>query len=168
LGKIVANLCLAAVQAVWTYLLATDGINAALADIAARDSVELTELSDRTVRMQNVPPDVADQNEPVLYPSLYVYCDRIDNRRREKFTRFSGPILLVVEVRVSGERFIGLEALLARYVEAATRVLEARHGTWTEELAYDGAYEVQFREIRLGGRNFLQAARIEVEVQAHA
>ncbi len=162
-----ANLCLAALEELRGFLLASDGINAALAEIAGRDQVELRILMEENVSIQNVPADLADQNVPVFYPALYLFCERMDNRLQEKFTRFSGAIFLVAEVRVSGERFTELGQQLTRYVEATTTVLGEHIGQWTEHLAYVGMFEVRFDEIRLGGRNFLQTARVEIALQGH-
>jgi hypothetical protein len=91
----------------------------------------------------------------------------MDNQQIEKFTKFSGPLVLIAEVRVSQENLGGLDQQLARYVEAVQAVLGSHLGKWTENTAYGGAHRVQFREAKLGGRNFLQTARVEVELQAH-
>jgi hypothetical protein len=149
------------------FLLASDGVNTALNDIGARDMVHLSSLGDERILLENVPAKLADENRPSVYPSVYLYCDRMDNALLEKFRRFSGPIFVVADVRVSGERFTGLESELGRYVEAVASVLGDHHGQWTENLAYSGAYQVEFEEIELGGRNFVQRALIEVELQAH-
>jgi hypothetical protein len=110
---------------------------------------------------------LADENVPVLYPAVYLYSERMDNRLIEKFRKFSGSIVVMAELRVSGERFADLEGQLARYVEAVGAVLGRNQGAWTENLAFDGAYEVRFEPIRLGGKNFIQSARVEIELQAH-
>lgn len=147
--------------------MASDGINAALAQISARDGVHLPALSDQTILAQNVASDLADENLAVIYPAVYLYCDRMDNQQLEKFRKFSGRLLLAAEVRVSREQITGLDQELARYMEAAADVLGAHHGQWTENVAYGGGYEVQFRETRLGGRNFIATAKVEIELQAH-
>ena len=162
-----ASLSLAALGKLREFLLASDGANSTLGEIGARDRVHLPGLMDRNVLIQNVPPKLADENAPTVYPALYLYCERMENVLRKKFTKFSGPIFLSVDVRVSDERMDGLDEQLARYVEAVRAVLGANQGQWTDNLAYSGAYSVRFREIELGGRNFIQTAQVEVEVQAH-
>ena len=87
-----ANLCLAALESLRTFLLASDGINAELAVIGGRDMSYLAPLMDETVLFQNVPAALADSNEPVVYPAVYLYSDRLDNRLLEKFSKFSGLI----------------------------------------------------------------------------
>ncbi len=162
-----ANLCLGALEQLRAFLLAGDGVNAALAAIGSRDSVHLAALSEQTVVIQNVPADLADENLAVVYPAIYLYGDRMDNQQIEKFARFSGPLFLVADIRVSQEQLAGLDQQLTRYAEAVQTVLSSHPGEWTDNVAYGGAHSVQFREIKLGGRNFLQTARVEVELQAH-
>jgi len=163
----VANLCLGALEQLRAFLLAGDGINAALAGIGSRDGVHLPALSEQTVGIQNIPSELADENLAVVYPAVYLYCDRMDNQQIEKFAKFSGPLFLIADIRVSRENLGGLDQQLARYVEAVQAVLGSHLGKWTENTAYGGAHRVEFREARLGGRNFLQTARVEVELQAH-
>ena len=162
-----ANLCLAALTHLRGLFLASDGLAYEAGLIAARDGVELAGLSDGGVVIQNVASDLADESIPVPYPAVYLYVDRMDNRLVEKFRKYSGSIVLMADLRVSGERFADLEGHLARYVEAIGVVLGRNQGSWTENLAFDGAYAVRFERLRLGGKNFVQSARVEIELQAH-
>ena len=162
-----ANLCLAALEYLRAAVLAPDGINPAIIAIAGRDNVELATFQEAQILPQNIPSDLADENEAVIYPNISIYSKTLDNVLLEKFAKYSGPMTLVMEVRVSAERYLPLERELARYVEAATEVLGARRGQWTENLAYNGGYKVEFNEVRLGGKNFIQSARIEVGLIAH-
>ena len=102
-----------------TFLLASDGINAELAVIGGRDMSYLTPLMDETVLFQNVPADLADSNEPVVYPAVYLYSDRLDNRLLEKFSKFSGLIFVVADVRVTEERIVGLEPAISSLCRGA-------------------------------------------------
>lgn len=162
-----ANLCLAALEYLRGAVLAPDGINPAISAIAARDNVALGALQESQVLVQNIPADLADENEAVVYPNISIYSKTLDNVLLEKFAKYSGPMTLAMEVRVSAERYLLLERELARYVEAATEVLGARRGQWTPNLAYNGGYKVEFKEVRLGGKNFIQSARIEAGLIAH-
>jgi hypothetical protein len=162
-----ANLCLAAVTHLRGLFLASDGLNYEAGLIAARDGVELAGFSDTSVLLQNVGSDLAEENVPVLYPAVYLYSERMENRLIEKFRKFSGTVVVVADLRVSGERFAELEGQLARYVEAVGTLLGRNQGSWTENLAFDGAFDARFEQIRLGGKNFVQSARVEVELQAH-
>jgi len=160
----VANLCTTGVEKLRSILLTT--ANSKLAEIAGRDRRHWKPLEDKTVRGENVPPDLADQNGSTVYPAVYVYSLKMDNALRQKFAGFAGPIRFVADVRCSGERFERLEAELASYVEAVTMALGENRGSWGENLAYSGGYTVKFEPVRTGGRNFIQTAKIEVEVEA--
>ena len=73
-----------------------------------------------------------EKNQPVRYPQLVVYCERIRNLQTEKFRRFSGVVDLAIEVRNSSDHVIGLEQSTLLYVEAVTDSLDGtpRDG-WT-------------------------------------
>ena len=120
----------------------------------------------RAVLLHNIPPDVADQNRGTAYPAVYLYVLRMENLPRRKFAGFSGPIKLVAEVRCTGERYDGLERELTACVEALTAALVASKGSWGEGLIYSGAYAVKFEPVKLGGRNFIQSAKIELDLEA--
>ena len=162
-----ANLCIAALTSLRDYLLDSDGINVALSEIAARDATYLPPITAETALLQHVPAKMADENEPSVYPAVYLYCGRMENQLIEKFRKFSGRIWVVADVRVSGERFLDLEAKLARYVEALVKVLEGHVGKWNDTVAYSGAHKVRFVGAEDGGRNFLQRAEVEIELLAH-
>ena len=162
-----ANLCIAALTSLRDYLLDSDGINVGLSEIAARDGIYLPPMTSETVLLEHVPPKMADENEPAVYPAIYLYCEGMENQLLEKFRKFSGRIWIVADVRVSGERFIGLEAKSARYVEALAKVLEEHVGKWTDNLAYSGVHKVRFAGAEHGGRNFLQRSEVEIELTAH-
>lgn len=162
-----ANLCLAALTKLRDFLLDNDGVNTALADIGARDIVYLPRLAEENTLIQNVAAKMADENEPVTYPAVYLYCDRMDNEQLEKFRKFSGRMWLIADIRVSAERFVDLGSYLARYVEAVTTVLASHLGKWTENVAYSGAHKVRFLKVENGGQNFVERAQIEIELQAH-
>jgi hypothetical protein len=159
----VADLCVQGLGKLREVLLG--GANAALAEIAARDRRHWKLLEERSVLLHNVPADLADQSRSTMYPAVYVYPVRVENVLRQKFAAFSGPVRFVVEVRCSGERYDGLERELASYVEAVTAGLAGAAGKWTDNLIYSGGFTVKFEPVKLGGRNFIQAAKVEVEVE---
>ena len=158
------NLCITGLEKLKTILL-TSG-NAALAEIADRDQTHWKPLDEKSVLLQNIPPDLADQNRSVIYPAVYLYSARLENVLRRKFSSFAGPVRFVADVRCTGERYDGLERELATYVEAVTTGLAANTGAWGQNLIYSGAYTVKFEPVKLGGRNFIQSAKIEIEVEA--
>ena len=120
----------------------------------------------RAVLLHNIAPDVADQNKGTVYPAVYLYALRLENRPQRKFAGFSGPIKLVADLRCTGERYEGLERELTAVVETLTNSLVASKGSWGEGLLYSGAYAVKFEPVKLGGRNFIQSAKIELEIEA--
>jgi hypothetical protein len=123
-------------------------------------------FAERNVLLHNIAPDVADQNRGTVYPAAYLYAARMENLPRQKFAGFSGPIRLAADLRCTGERYDGLEREITSHVEAVTAALASSTGSWGEGLVYSGAYAVKFEPVKLGGRNFLQSAKIEIEIEA--
>jgi len=160
----VANLCWAGIEKLRSVLLASG--NTALAGIAARDGSYWKPFEEKSVVAHNIGPDLADQNRATVYPAVYLYAARMENLPRQKFSGFSGPIRLVADLRCTGERYDALEREVTTYVEAVTTALTASQGSWGEGLMYSGAYAVKFEAVKLGGRNFIQSAKIEVEIEA--
>ena len=159
-----ANLCITGLEKLKTVLL-TSG-NAALAEIAGRDQTYWKPLEEKSVRLENVAADLADQNRSVIYPAVYLYSARMENMIRRRLDGFSGPVRFVADVRCTGERYEGLEQELASYVEAVTTALGQNRGPWGQHLIYSGVYTVKFEAVKLGGRNFIQSAKVELEVEA--
>jgi hypothetical protein len=159
-----ANLCMAGLEKLKSAVLSSG--NAALAEISTRDQRYWKPLDDRSVRIENVPADLADQNRETIYPSVYLYSARMDNSLRQKFNGFTGPVRFVIDIRCTAERFEGLEQELTSYVEAVTTGLAKNTGSWGENLIYSGAYTVKFDPIKQGGRNFIHSAKIELEAEA--
>ena len=149
------------------YLLSPDGAKSKLVEIGARDMVHLPPLTQENVLRQHIAAKLADENAAVTYPGVYIYCDRMENKLAAKFRRFSGSVFIVADVRVTNERFEDLGEELSRYVEVVRSVLADHQGKWTDELAFGGGFRVKHLKIELGGRNFIQSAEIEVELQAH-
>ena len=108
-----------------------------------------------------------EKSQPVRYPQLVVYCERIRNLQTEKFRRFSGVVDLAIEVRNSGDHVQGLEQSTLLYVEAVTDVIEDCRGEWRQCIYSSGQYEVKFEAVKPGGKRFLQVARITVPVQVN-
>ena len=116
------------------------------------------------IRGQNMAQELVERSEPMQYPAVQVYCEKIENRLTEKFRAFSGGVRLAVEVRHSQDRVEGIEEVVELYVEAVTRVLASSRGDWGDGMFYGGGYEVSFGAVKRGGRNFIQAAKISFEI----
>ena len=147
------------------FLTATDtGLGPAVAGIAQVTGVELAPIPPAQVMNQNVSVELSERAQVVKYPAVYVYTDRVRNLLREKLRTFSGKVRTVAEVRVSQDRIEGVEEQLRLYAEAVTQVLDVNRGSWGEGAFFTGGYEVSIDPVRHGGRNFLQIAKVEFEV----
>jgi hypothetical protein len=140
------------------------GLGPAVAGIAQETAVELAPILPAHVVNQNVSFELSERAQVVKYPAVYVYADRVRNLLTEKFRTFSGKVRTVAEVRVSQDRIDGVEERLRLYVEAVTQVLDANRGSWGEGAFFTGGYEVSIDPVRHGGKNFLQIAKVEFEV----
>lgn len=140
------------------------GLGPAVAGIAQESGVDLAPIPAERVVNQNVSFELSARAQVVKYPAVYVYTDRVRNLLTEKFRTFSGKVRTIAEVRVSEDRIEGLEEQLRLYVEAVTQVMDANRGSWGEGAFFTGGYEVRIEPVRHGGRNFLQIAKVEFEV----
>lgn len=164
-----ANLCLAALERLRSYLIAPDGLNVRLYTLAVRDRVQEPEIRERQIVVRRIAPELADAgSSESVYPSVYLWCERLENRLESKFSAFSGRVTLAAEARVSGRTVADLDGSAARMAEALADTLADRRGRWTDELAFDGKYEVEFGPVERGGLGYLQTARVEVELLGHA
>ena len=143
---------------------APTGLAFSLAAISIRESIELGDIAPHKVLPQNIAPELAERTAGVQYPAFYVYCEKVTNLMREKFRTFSGKARLAVDVRVTHDRLEDLGRLLELYTEAVTDVLDSQRGDWGGGMFYGGGYEVTFGSTKHGGRNFIQAAKITLDV----
>ncbi len=157
----------AATRALIGFLKAETGLPKAIEEISLREGTAVFPEFDLSVLDINVPPDLAERDRPTRYPSLVVYCDKVVNDRREKFTRFSGYAQLVIQVRLSQERLNGFQRRLQLMVEALTDVLEGIRGDWGGGMHYSGAYEITYGQVKHGGRHFLHTGTISLPVNIH-
>jgi len=134
-------------------ITAPAGANAALAALSAAQ-----------IRAQNVAADLMERGEAVSYPSVNVYCEKLVNALTEQSRSFSGTARMVVEVRHSHDRLEGLQNALELYTDAVTAALGASRGDWGNGMFYAGGYEVSFTAAKHGGRNFIQTAKIALEI----
>ena len=147
------------------FLTAQDkGLGPAVAALAEESGADPGVILPVQVTSQNVSFELSERAQAVKYPVVHVYSDRVRNLLTEKFRTFSGKVRTVAEVRVSQDRIEGLEDQLRLYVEAVTQVLDVNRGSWGEGAFFTGGYEVSIDPVRHGGRNFLQVAKVEFEV----
>ncbi|MBI3679011.1 MAG: hypothetical protein HY235_01165 [Acidobacteria bacterium] len=151
-----------AVEALKGVLLGETGLSAAIAGAIASGEA-IGPVTDSQISVQNVSMEIAERG-PLRYPQFCVYCEKLVNNLREKFRNFSGKARLATEVRVSQERVDGLEALLHRYISAVLSVLDTHRGDWGMGLFYGGGYEVVFSPVKAGGKNYVQVARVYIDI----
>jgi hypothetical protein len=143
---------------------ADTGISAATAQLAADSGIALAPIPPEHIVTQNVAFDLAERSQVVKYPVVYVYADRVRNTLTEKFRNFSGKVRTVAEVRVSQDQIEGIEDQVRLYVDAVTQVLDQNRGSWGQGAFFTGGYEVGYEPVRHGGKNFLQSAKVTLEV----
>lgn len=153
-----------AAQKMVEFLNAETGVNSVIAELAIDTGVTLPPVAAGQIVNQNVPAALAAKAQPVKYPALYVYTDRVRNLLTEKFRNFSGKVRTVTEVRVSQDRIDGIENQLRLYADAVTQVLDANRGSWGQGAFYAGGYDVNFEAVQQGGQNFIQVAKVSFEV----
>jgi hypothetical protein len=140
------------------------GLNACVATLAQALNTAATPLAGSQLVAQNVPIDLAERSQDVTYPAVSVYCDKIVNQLKEKFRVFSGIAVMTIEVRVSQDRLEGIEDQSQMYLDAVTQVLDQNRGDWGEGMYYAGGYEAAFGQVKHGGRNFIQVAKVTFNV----
>jgi hypothetical protein len=155
----------AAVTRVIQLLRSNTGLPYSVQAIADATGVELHAIRNEQIHGMNVAMEVAERSAGVKYPGVYVFCDRIKNSLKEKFRTFSGQVRTNIEVRVTHDRLEGVEHILQLYIDAVTDVLNNNRGDWGNGLFFGGAYEINYGQVKHGGRNFVQAAKVSFELE---
>jgi len=140
------------------------GLGPAVSTLAADTGIAAAPIPPEHVVTQNVPVAISERALAVKYPAVHVYVDRVQNLLFEKFRTFSGKVRTVAEIRVSQDRIEGIEDQVRLYVDAVTQVLDANRGSWGQGAFFTGGYQVIVEPVQQGGRNFLQIARVILEV----
>jgi hypothetical protein len=159
-----ANVSTRATTRLMQFLTTPAGLSENLAAVAELQGINLPEIGAKQIFTQNVAQELVERAVEVKYPTLLLYCEKINNDLREKFRTFSGKAHMAIEVRVSQDRIEGLEKLLEIYVDTVTRILDQNRGDWGSGMFYTGGYEAVFAEMKHGGRNFIQTGKIRFEV----
>jgi hypothetical protein len=140
------------------------GVNSGLAALTQGEQELAMPLDPDQVRRLYTSADLAERSTTVQYPTVNVYCEKIKNSLTEKFRTFSGTVQVAIELRHSQDRLDMLQDALELYTDAATKVLDTNRGDWGDGMFYSGGYEVAFVATKRGGRNFLQVAKITLEI----
>jgi len=142
---------------------ATSGVSARITAIEANDSA-LKAPGIRSIVSQNVSIQIAEASGQSQYPALLVYCEQVQNLQREKFRNFSGRVHLAIETRHTQEKLDKIEQNTEMYVDAVCALLSEARGSWGDGASYSGAYEVEYQPVALGGKNFVQRAKVSFAV----
>jgi hypothetical protein len=140
------------------------GLPFSVLEMAQQHHIDGSAFGSLEILARNASVELSERAQSIRYPVIYVYCDRVINKLREKFRTFSGTADLVAEVRVTHDRIEQLEAALHICVDAVTDVLDRNRGQWNQNMFYAGGYEVHFGGIKPGGRNFIQSAKVKFQV----
>ena len=142
----------------------TSGINARITSMEANDST-LKGIGIRSIVSQNVSTEIAETAGQAIYPSLLVYCERVQNLLEEKYRSFSGRVHVVIEVRQTQETLELIEQNTEMYVDAVCALLGEARGDWGDGASYSGGYQVNYEPVAMGGRNFIQRAKVNFVVE---
>lgn len=145
-------------------LRADDGVAAASAALTQIGELNIPILTGAEILDLHAAPELTEKSATIKYPVLYLYCERLENKLREKFRTFSGTAELTAELRVSHDHIGGLQQQVQTYVDAITDVLDAKRGPWGDNVFFTGGYEVTFGPVKRGGRNYLQIAKVRFDV----
>jgi hypothetical protein len=159
-----ARISTTATSALVQHLAGAAGLSDKVGQLSLTSTLQIPQISASDILERHVAAEVAEKTSGVRYPIVYVYCEKVVNDLREKFRTFSGTAELSVDIRISHEHMDDLQSLLQNYVEAVTDVLDKRRGQWAKGVFYSGGYEIHFGPIKRGGRNFIQAAKVDLIV----
>ena len=130
----------------------------------AEGSSNVVDTVPTEIRVENVALDVAEKS-PIRYPVVFIYCERLTNAQREKFTAISGTLNLAIEIRASGNSVNAVSDQSLAQAEAVMKVLDCHRGEWATGIQYCGGYEVNFQQIKRGGVQLIQVTKIAVPLQ---
>ncbi|MCP5112751.1 MAG: hypothetical protein GY953_18145 [bacterium] len=159
-----ANVSIETAETLLSLLRAGSGMAASIGQISVREGAVLPEVEPSQIVSGNASVELAEKGHRLRYPALLVYCDKLTNSLKEKFRRFSGTARLNVEIRVSHGTLEGMERTLQLYVNAVTEVLYNSRGDWGRGISYGGGYQVEFGAAKAGGKNFLQTAKVVLDL----
>ena len=155
------HICKAITDYLSNHLQSKDGINAHLA--ALRKSNAHAPHDVRAFFVQNISPELLEKSNNAAYPSVSVYCEKLNNTLREKFRTFAGTARLVVELRNSDDRLDGMDSTNL-YVDLISAGLDKVRGEWLPGVFFNGSYEVTYSAVKAGGKHLLQIAKVVLEV----
>ncbi len=168
-----ANFATLAAEYVVSLFTASAGTDFALNAISQNVAAGLDETPPPPIQLASVlvgncPPEFLEQSLALKYPTVNVFCDKLANTLKEKFRVFSGTAQVTIELRHSQDHVQNVQPGLESYVTAACQILDDSRGDWGNGLFYRGGYEVSFLPLKRGGKDFLQIARVALQLDISA
>lgn len=117
-----------------------------------------------SVQIGHAPAELMEISLPLKYPTVNIFCEKLENSLKEKFRTFSGTGRLILEIRHSQDQIQNVQQALENYVSAVCQILDGNRGDWGSGLFYAGGYDVQFGSVKRGGKSFVQTARVALTV----
>lgn len=146
-------------------LRADTGLKFTVEQVAASEGIQPAEFPVARVEERNVAAAVLEKKAGAQYPSVFLYCDRVENTLREKFRTFSGQARMVAEIRVTHDHLEGLENAMRLYSDAFTQVLDFNRGDLGGGMFFGGGYVVEFMPAAEGGKHYIQTARVTFSIE---
>ena len=117
----------------------------------------------RVLRGQ-VPIPLLEKHTSCKVPVCAVYCRKVVNNLREKFSLTSGSAEIVAEGTVSSETLEGVAELNSALILSIAQTLGETRGEWAVGGYFGGAWEVQIEPIKSGGLQYLQTSKVVIVV----
>lgn len=141
------------------------GLQASIAAAAEAAGLTPITLSEGQIATRNIPAELMERTAGCQYPRVHVYCEKAANALREKSRAFSGTAQMAIEIRTSSDRVDGMEPMASVLIDAVTEVLRQNRGDLGDGVFYGGAYEISYGAVKHGGKNFLQSAKISLQLE---
>lgn len=117
----------------------------------------------RVVRGQ-IPVMLLEKHSSHHGPLCAVYCRRVINNMRERFTAASGSAEIVVEGTASSESVERLAELSSALVLSIMQILAQMKGEWGVGGYFGGGWEVHAEPMKSGGLQYSQTSKVVMSV----
>jgi len=117
-----------------------------------------------TILRGQAPLALLGKHTTCKFPICAVYCRKLTNSMREKFSGISGTAEIVVEATVSDTALENTAENISAIVLSITEVLREHRGEWSVGGYFGGAWEVQVEPAKTGGAQYIQTARVVLTV----
>jgi hypothetical protein len=153
-------LTLLTAQKTASLLTSGNALQQQLAGLASACNTIVPPITPGQVVLSSAAPDLGDKDIQLTYPRICLYSAGLRNTQVEKFRSLSGSVLVIADVRASGNLVNEVDQWIHFYVEAMTSLLRSNIGDWGDGLFFSGSYDVQFQPPRAGGLGYVQSAKV--------